>query len=103
MNITKLEEDSRAMPPPPNPPPLGILVPEITALNNSLKNVALKTGQLLHPAQWYRGYADTAPGSLTAALGRETEIYDQLCDTIEARLLRAITVLQRDLAPRNGA
>ncbi|KAI0320997.1 hypothetical protein OF83DRAFT_447297 [Amylostereum chailletii] len=42
-------------------------------------------------------YAPKPPRSLTAALGRELEKYDQLCDVMESRLLRAIAVLQRDL------
>ncbi|KAF9263109.1 hypothetical protein L218DRAFT_928326 [Marasmius fiardii PR-910] len=35
--------------------------------------------------------------SLTASLGRELELYDQLCESIESHLLRAISILQRDL------
>ncbi|KAJ7642287.1 hypothetical protein B0H17DRAFT_1172393 [Mycena rosella] len=99
----KTEQDAKAMPPPPDPPAPGILVPEVTALANCLKNAVVKTGQL------YGFYADTRklgiqnyapapPSSLTAALGREVEKYDQLCDSIESQLLRAISVLQRDLA-----
>ncbi|KAI9460176.1 hypothetical protein BJY52DRAFT_1118227, partial [Lactarius psammicola] len=42
-------------------------------------------------------YATRPPRSLTDALGREIEKYDQLCDTVEAHLSRAIAVLQRDL------
>lgn len=62
-------------------------------------------------------YATRPPHSLTDALGREIERYDQLCDTVEAHLVstpfstkgravssmltrcqsRAIAVLQRDL------
>ncbi|KAJ6573983.1 hypothetical protein DFH09DRAFT_1456578 [Mycena vulgaris] len=98
------------MPPPPAPAAPGILVPEVTALATCLKNAVVKTGQL------YGFYADTRklgiqnyapspPSSLTAALGREVEKYDQLCDSIESQLastdsppLRAISVLQRDLA-----
>ncbi|KAJ7456453.1 hypothetical protein FB451DRAFT_1048370 [Mycena latifolia] len=91
------------MPPPPDPPAPGILVPEVTALATTLKNAVVKTGEL------YGFYADTRklgiqsyapspPLSLTAALGREVEKYDQLCDSIESQLLRAISVLQRDLA-----
>ncbi|KAJ7139544.1 hypothetical protein C8R44DRAFT_694088 [Mycena epipterygia] len=99
----KLEQDAKAMPPPPAPPAPGTLVPEFTALTTCLKNAVVKTGQL------YGFYADTRklgiqnyapspPQSLTAALGREVEKYDQLCDSIESQLLRAISVLQRDLA-----
>ncbi|KAF8213706.1 hypothetical protein K438DRAFT_1106357 [Mycena galopus ATCC 62051] len=98
----KSEQDAaKAMPPPP--PPAGILVPEVMALSTCLKNAVVKTGQL------YGFYADTRklgiqqyapapPQSLTSALGREVEKYDQLCDSIESQLLRAISVLQRDLA-----
>ncbi|KAJ7171869.1 hypothetical protein C8R43DRAFT_27714 [Mycena crocata] len=99
----KLEQDAKAMPPPPAPSAPGHLVPEVTALSTCLKNAVVKTGQL------YAFYADTRklgiqnyapapPQSLTAALGREVEKYDQLCDSIESQLLRAISVLQRDLA-----
>lgn len=61
-----------------------------------------------------QNYAPAPPQSLTSALGREVEKYDQLCDSIESQLasanlllshkskcvnqLRAISVLQRDLA-----
>ncbi|KAJ7037534.1 hypothetical protein C8F04DRAFT_1393724 [Mycena alexandri] len=108
-SAVKLEQDAKAMPPPPAPVPAGILVPEVTALATCLKNAVVKTGQL------YAFYADTRklgiqnhapapPQSLTSALGREVEKYDQLCDSIESQLaslcfhLRAISVLQRDLA-----
>ncbi|KAF7319840.1 hypothetical protein MKEN_00767200 [Mycena kentingensis (nom. inval.)] len=98
---TKQEIDALAMPPPPVPK--GILVPETQALSSTLKNIVVKTGQL------YAFYGDTAklgishlapapPQSLTESLGREVEKYDQLCDAIESKLLRAISVLQRDLA-----
>ncbi|KAJ7748486.1 hypothetical protein DFH07DRAFT_1062507 [Mycena maculata] len=98
----KLEQDAKAMPPPPVPPAPGILVPEVTALATCLRNAVVKTGQL------YGFYADTRklgiqnyapapPQSLTAALGREVEKYDQLCDSIESQLA-PISVLQRDLA-----
>jgi len=42
-------------------------------------------------------YAPHPPRELTASLGREVEKFDQLCDAIDAQLLRAIGVLQRDL------
>ncbi|KAJ7806117.1 hypothetical protein B0H14DRAFT_3091417 [Mycena olivaceomarginata] len=98
----KIEQD-KSMPPPPAPPAPGILVPEVMGLSTCLKNAVVKTGQL------YAFYADTRklgiqnyapapPQSLTSALGRELEKYDQLCDSIESQLLRAISVLQRDLA-----
>ncbi|KAF8167865.1 hypothetical protein B0H34DRAFT_34400 [Crassisporium funariophilum] len=94
-------DDSKAMPPPPNPP-VKILEAEINALGRCLKDAVIRTGQI------YGFYADThklgiekyapsPPRSLTAALGRDIEKYDQLCDSIEAHLLRAISVLQRDL------
>ncbi|KIL70587.1 hypothetical protein M378DRAFT_66252 [Amanita muscaria Koide BX008] len=94
------------MPPPPNPQPV-ILEPELQALKTCLKNAVFKTGQI------YSFYADRArlylllnmlsqhpykpPDSLVASLGREIEQYDQLCDSIESHLLRAIAVLKRDL------
>ncbi|KAJ7596800.1 hypothetical protein C8J56DRAFT_918378 [Mycena floridula] len=96
----KEEQDVKAMPPPPAPP-LKILEAEMNALSTCLRNAVVKTGQI------YAFYSDThklgiqnhasnPPRSLTADLGREIEQYDRLCDTIEARLLRAIAVLQRD-------
>ncbi|KAF8665170.1 hypothetical protein AX16_000634 [Volvariella volvacea WC 439] len=96
------EEAARAMPPPalPSPAP-GLLDTELNGLAISLRNAMVKTGQV------YRFYADaqrmgiahhtsTPPSSLSSSLGREIEKYDQLCDCIEAHLLRAIAVLQRD-------
>ncbi|OBZ78993.1 hypothetical protein A0H81_00304 [Grifola frondosa] len=67
------------------------------------QNAVIKTGQV------YGFYADVRklgiekygprpPRALTASLGREIEKYDQLCDAMESHLLRAITVLQRDLS-----
>ncbi|RXW18436.1 hypothetical protein EST38_g7412 [Candolleomyces aberdarensis] len=100
---TKKEiDDALAMPPPPNPIKDIILEPELSALSDSLKNAVAQTGLV------YKFYAETSklkgarnippPQSLTAALGREIEKYDQICDAMEAHLLRAIAVLQRDLA-----
>ncbi|KAF7367376.1 hypothetical protein MSAN_00800100 [Mycena sanguinolenta] len=105
----KSEHDAaKAMPPPP--PPAGVLVPEVLALATCLKNAVVKTGQL------YAFYADTRklgiqqyapapPQSLTAALGREVEKYDQLCDSIESQLASRIHIScaynnddERDLA-----
>ena len=81
---------------------MKILEPEINALAGCLRAAVVKTGQI------YRFYSVThklgiqnhapQPGSLMASLGREIERYDQLCDAIESHLLRAIAVLQRDLA-----
>ncbi|KAJ2913026.1 hypothetical protein MD484_g7382, partial [Candolleomyces efflorescens] len=95
-------DDALAMPPPPNPVKDVILEPELNALSDSLKNAVAQTGLV------YKYYADASklkgarnippPQSLTAALGREIEKYDQICDAMEAHLLRAIAVLQRDLA-----
>ncbi|KAI0793290.1 hypothetical protein C8Q75DRAFT_749641 [Abortiporus biennis] len=92
-----------SMPPPPDPPPpQGILVPEISALSTCFRNTIVKTGQV------YSFYADTSrlgirrhapypPRALAATLGREIEKYDQLCDALESHLIRAITILKRDL------
>ncbi|KAH9177033.1 hypothetical protein EDB89DRAFT_1845204 [Lactarius sanguifluus] len=92
-----------AMLPPPNPsPPKAILEPELDAIAICLRNAAVKTNQI-HAffADTRRlginNYATRPPHSLTDALGREIEKYDQLCDTVEAHLSRAIAVLQRDL------
>ncbi|TBU58826.1 hypothetical protein BD310DRAFT_926224 [Dichomitus squalens] len=95
---------SASMPPPPDPgPPLGILVPEITALSSCLQTAVIKTGQIYGfytdvKRLGIQQYAPKPPRSLTSALGREIVKYDQLCDAMESHLLRAITVLQRDLA-----
>ncbi|KDR85234.1 hypothetical protein GALMADRAFT_233971 [Galerina marginata CBS 339.88] len=78
------------------------LQPEFNALTHCLKDAVIKTGQI------YSFYAEARkldiekhvpnpPRSLTAALGRDIEKYDQLCDSIEAHLLRAISILKRDL------
>ncbi|KAH9075732.1 hypothetical protein EDB83DRAFT_2515430 [Lactarius deliciosus] len=92
-----------AMLPPPNPsPPKAVLEPELDAIAICLRNATVKTNQI------HAFFADTRrlgisnyvtrpPHSLTDALGREIEKYDQLCDTVEAHLSRAIAVLQRDL------
>ncbi|KAH9046441.1 hypothetical protein EDB84DRAFT_1466515 [Lactarius hengduanensis] len=92
-----------AMLPPPNPsPPKAVLEPELDAIAICLRNAAVKTNQI-HAffADTRRlginNYATRPPHSLTDALGREIEKYDQLCDTVEAHLSRAIAVLQRDL------
>ncbi|TDL28920.1 hypothetical protein BD410DRAFT_893837 [Rickenella mellea] len=92
---------AEAMPPPPVP--VAILEPEIDALAECLRHSVVKTAQIL------KYYADTKrlgihrhvpdpPRALTASLAHEIGKYDQLCDTMESHLLRAISVLQRDLA-----
>ncbi|KAI0044372.1 hypothetical protein FA95DRAFT_262211 [Auriscalpium vulgare] len=92
-----------AMLPPPDPqPPKAILEAEFDALSSSLRTAAVKTGQIYgfyadSTRLGIQNYAPHPPQSLTAALGREVERYDQLCDTMESQLLRAIAVLQRDL------
>ncbi|KIJ21406.1 hypothetical protein PAXINDRAFT_64982, partial [Paxillus involutus ATCC 200175] len=63
----------------------------------------VKTGQIyaFHADSRRLGihkYAPYPPRTLIASLGREVEKYDQLCDAIESQLLRAISVLKRDLA-----
>ncbi|KAJ3540619.1 hypothetical protein NMY22_g4223 [Coprinellus aureogranulatus] len=94
-------EDAKAMPPPPLPAKSVILEPELNALQDSLKNAVAQTGLV------YKYYAKTfksevrhvqPPQSLTAALGRELEKYDQICDAMEVQILRAISTLQHDLA-----
>ncbi|TRM64264.1 hypothetical protein BD626DRAFT_629237 [Schizophyllum amplum] len=88
------------MPPPPQP--TAILVPEAAAMAGCLKTSAVKAAQI------YKFFADARrlgvdkhapnpPRSLTAALGTQVAKYDQLCDHIESRLLRAIAVLQQEL------
>ncbi|KAJ3923177.1 hypothetical protein F5877DRAFT_32125 [Lentinula edodes] len=98
---------------------MGILEPEINALSGCLQvrfctsylktnsefsaqNAAVKTAQIVqfhHDARQLnvRRHASDPPRSLQASLGRELEKYDQLCDAIETHLVRAISVLQRDL------
>ncbi|TFY80145.1 hypothetical protein EWM64_g3870 [Hericium alpestre] len=102
-SVSKSPSKEGSMLPPPDPkPPQAILEPEVDMLTGCLKNIAVKTGQI------YGFYADARrlginkyaarpPQSLTAALGREVEKYDLLCDAMESHLLRAISVLQRDL------
>ncbi|KAJ4471345.1 hypothetical protein C8J55DRAFT_521430 [Lentinula edodes] len=103
VKVTKTEKNSKAMPPPPVPAaPMGILEPEINALSGCLQNAAVKTAQIVqfhHDARQLnvRRHASDPPRSLQASLGRELEKYDQLCDAIETHLVRAISVLQRDL------
>lgn len=101
--LTHIDKDLKAMPPPPDPvAPKRILEQEMDGLKSCFRNTMVKTGQL------YAFYADTRklgirkytpypPRSLSASLGREIENYDQLCDTMESHLLRAIAVLERDL------
>ncbi|PFH54704.1 hypothetical protein AMATHDRAFT_72467 [Amanita thiersii Skay4041] len=93
------------MPPPPVPENSNrhlILDPELRALTICFKNAVVSTAEI------YSFYADRGklyahkhsykpPDSLTASLGREIERYDQLCDSIESQLLRAIATLQRNL------
>ncbi|KAI0735689.1 hypothetical protein C8Q76DRAFT_610146 [Earliella scabrosa] len=95
---------SSSMPPPPDPVvPLGILEAEVTALSSCLQNAVVKTGQVYGfytdvKKLGIQQYAPRPPRSLTSSLGREIVKYDQLCDAMESHLLRAITILQRDLA-----
>ncbi|EMD41538.1 hypothetical protein CERSUDRAFT_110091 [Gelatoporia subvermispora B] len=93
-----------SMPPPPDPVlPMAILEPEMNALSSCLRNAVVKTGQIYgyyadSKRLGIQKYAPYPPRSLTSALGREVEKYDQLCDAMESHLLRAIAVLQRDVA-----
>ncbi|KAK0208703.1 hypothetical protein DFS33DRAFT_1305093 [Desarmillaria ectypa] len=101
--LTHTDKDLKSMPPPPDPVvPKRILEQEMEGLKSCFRNAMVKTGQL------YAFYADTRklgirkytpypPRSLSASLGREIENYDQLCDSMESHLLRAIAVLERDL------
>ncbi|KAF9654300.1 hypothetical protein BDM02DRAFT_3257307 [Thelephora ganbajun] len=89
------------MPPPPLPQK-KILENEVTALSNCFRSAVVNTAQIyrFHHQTRRLGihhYAPGPPRSLTASLGREIEKFDQLCDALESRLLRAIAVLQRDL------
>ncbi|KAG1810026.1 uncharacterized protein HD556DRAFT_1317471 [Suillus plorans] len=92
------------MPPPPVPPKaMAILEPEMNALMDCFKNAVVKTGQIysFHADSRRLGinkYAPYPPRFLTDSLGREVEKFDQLYDAMESRLLRAIAVLERDLA-----
>ncbi|OCH92680.1 hypothetical protein OBBRIDRAFT_790981 [Obba rivulosa] len=93
-----------SMPPPPDPVlQMGILEPEMNALSSCLRNAVVKTGQIYGfyadaKRLGIQKYAPYPPRSLTSTLGREVEKYDQLCDAMESHLLRAIAVLQRDVA-----
>ncbi|KAG7090724.1 hypothetical protein E1B28_009816 [Marasmius oreades] len=101
--LMKAELDAKAMPPPPLPAPqMSILEPEMNALEGCLKNAAVKFGQILRfhsdtQRLHIRKHISAPPISLTASLGRELELYDQLCELVESHLLRAISILQRDL------
>ncbi|KAF9454950.1 hypothetical protein P691DRAFT_780306 [Macrolepiota fuliginosa MF-IS2] len=99
--IMKLEDDASVMPPPPPPRP-NLLEQEVESLQRCLQNAMLKTGQVYAFYGDTRRlgiakYANSPPRALASSLGRDLEKYDQLCDTIESNLLRAIAVLQRDL------
>ncbi|KAI0296691.1 hypothetical protein BC826DRAFT_1103791 [Russula brevipes] len=95
-------KEGTMLPPPDPSPPKAILEPELNALASCLRNAAVKTSQV------HTFFADTKrlginhfvtrpPHTLTDALCREIEKYDQICDLMEAQLSRAIAVLQRDL------
>ncbi|EAU92955.1 hypothetical protein CC1G_03742 [Coprinopsis cinerea okayama7 len=93
-------EDSIMMPPPPPPAPKVILDPEMNALLEALKNAAAQAGLALkfYNTTLQHGVKHVQPPqSVTAALGREIERYDQICDCMEAHVLRSLAVLQRDL------
>ena len=53
------------------------------------------------PIRGIQQYAPRPPRSLTAALGREVEKYDQLCDAIESQLAR-LRSLPRRLPPADA-
>ncbi|KAG7452161.1 uncharacterized protein BT62DRAFT_926382 [Guyanagaster necrorhizus] len=101
--LTHVDKNLKAMPPPPDPVvPKRILEQEMEGLKSCFRNTMVKMGRL------YAFYADTRrlgirkyapypPRSLSASLGREIENYDQLCDSMESHLVRAIAVLERDL------
>ncbi|KAF5336835.1 hypothetical protein D9611_003409 [Ephemerocybe angulata] len=94
-------EDALAMPPPPPPVRSVVLEAEVNALHAALKNAVAQTGLVykFHNIANESGVRNAQPPqSLTGALGREIEKYDQICDAMEAHILRAISVLQRDLA-----
>ncbi|KAK7029690.1 hypothetical protein VNI00_014388 [Paramarasmius palmivorus] len=102
LEAIKAEQDAKAMPPPPVPHQMSILEPEMNALSGCLKNAAVKTGEILRfyvdtQKLGIRKHASSPPISLQVALGRELELYDQICESVESHLLRAISVLQRDL------
>ncbi|KAF9229749.1 hypothetical protein BS17DRAFT_877140 [Gyrodon lividus] len=89
--------------PVPTQPQAATLEREVKALTGCFKNAVVKTGQIyaFHADSRKLGihqYAPYPPRTLTASLGRELEKYDQLCDAIESHLMRAISVLKRDLA-----
>ncbi|KAG0696265.1 hypothetical protein DFH29DRAFT_210375 [Suillus ampliporus] len=104
MKSTEPKDQDTAMPPPPIPPKaMAILEPEMNALMDCLKTAVVTTAQIysFHADSRRLGiikYAPYPPRSLTDSLGREVEKFDQLYDAMESRLLRAIAVLERDLA-----
>jgi len=92
---------TQMLPPPPRIPDT-LLSAELQALESSLKETAMNTARV------FRFYADARkerisscaphpPASITQALGRSLERYDQICDIIETQLQHAISILQRDL------
>ncbi|KAF8139836.1 hypothetical protein EV363DRAFT_1205844, partial [Boletus edulis] len=98
------------MPPPPAPAGKAVMLErEANALSSCFKasarfyrNAVVKTGQIyaFHADTRRLGvhkYAPYPPRTLTASLGRELEKYGQLCDAIELQLLRAMSILKRDL------
>ncbi|TFK30680.1 hypothetical protein FA15DRAFT_751691 [Coprinopsis marcescibilis] len=104
-------EDAIMMPPPPLPTqapagplntgPKVILEPEIDGLLKCVKNVAAQTGlvyKFYYSTQAKHKQRIQPPRSVTAAISREIESYDQICDSLEAKVLRALAVFQRDLA-----
>ncbi|KAG1749612.1 uncharacterized protein EDB91DRAFT_1108707 [Suillus paluster] len=97
------QQDTAMLPPSVPPKAMAILEPEMNALMDCLKNAVVRTAQIysFHADSRRLGinrYAPYPPRSLTDSLGREVEKFDQLYDVMESRLLRAIAVLERDLA-----
>ncbi|KAG8220168.1 hypothetical protein J3R82DRAFT_1201 [Butyriboletus roseoflavus] len=80
----------------------GVMPPPPAPAGKTAMLELVKTGQIyaFHADARRLGihkYAPYPPRTLTASLGRELEKYDQFCDAIESQLLRAISVLKRDL------
>ncbi|KLO20405.1 hypothetical protein SCHPADRAFT_991780 [Schizopora paradoxa] len=83
-------------------PKARILEQEMDALQDSLKKTTVTAGQI------FKFYSDAnrhkvlhfvpkPPRSLTSTLASELARYDQICDTLDSKLARAIATLQRDL------
>ncbi|KAG8930489.1 hypothetical protein FRC02_004104 [Tulasnella sp. 418] len=80
--------------------PLPILGKETMLMQDALKSATVKLAEIIRYHSDFRqsrpGQPAQIPRELKISLGQHIERFDQLCDVVEAHLLRAITVLTRD-------